>query len=158
MENFYNKTQAAKYLGISLRTLQRDMRQGKIRITYRRTKSGRRIAMFKGGDLQRLKAERRRALVVAEKKIPISQNDQKKQLTLMRRIADALDIVVLANKLALTREEASKLSGYPLEQIKEAIKRNKLGAISTGRGWRVKRADLEKYVEQLQPRTSVSRF
>lgn len=149
MEKFFNKEQAAQYLKVSARSLQRYMKERKIRFHYRRAKNGRQIAIFTNTDLRTFRRERGQWLVVREKKQPATQSEQSRQITLTKRIADSLYMIVLANKLALTREEAAKLSGYPFEQIKNAIRQGKLKASSTGGGWRVKRTDLDDYVRQL---------
>jgi excisionase family DNA binding protein len=55
----------------------------------------------------------------------------------------------LAAKLTLSLMEASQLSGLSRGHLREAIEEKKLKARIIGRGWRVKRDDLEAYVKKL---------
>jgi len=58
-------------------------------------------------------------------------------------------ITDLAHKLTLSLNEASQLSGLSRGHLREAIESKKLKARIIGRGWRVKRADLDSYVKKL---------
>ena len=57
--------------------------------------------------------------------------------------------VRLADKLTLSLTEAALLSGLSRGNLREAIGAEKLKAKIIGRGWRIKRADLESYVKKL---------
>lgn len=52
--------------------------------------------------------------------------------------------VPLHRRLYLTRAEAAQYSGLPLSEIMLRIKSQELPAIRTGRGWRIRRRDLER--------------
>jgi len=58
-------------------------------------------------------------------------------------IADA------AHKLTLSLPESAALSGLSRNHLRQAIKEGNLKSRKIGRGWRVKRADLEAYVRKL---------
>ena len=58
-------------------------------------------------------------------------------------IADA------AQKLLLSLPEAAALSGLSRNHLRQAIKEENLKSRKIGRGWRIKRADLEAYVRKL---------
>ncbi len=58
-------------------------------------------------------------------------------------------ITDLAHKLTLSLMEASQLSGLSRGHLRQAIEEKKLKARILGRGWRVKRADLDAYVVKL---------
>ncbi len=55
----------------------------------------------------------------------------------------------LSEKLTLTLTEAALLSGLSRGHLRQAIEEKKLKARIIGRGWRVKRADLDAYVTKL---------
>lgn len=52
--------------------------------------------------------------------------------------------VPLHRRLYLTRAEAAAYSGLPQSEINQRIKTRELPAIRTGRGWRIRRRDLEE--------------
>lgn len=55
----------------------------------------------------------------------------------------------LAHKLMLTLPEAAALSNLSRNHLRQAIKAGTLKAQKIGRGWRIKRADLDAYVSAL---------
>jgi len=55
----------------------------------------------------------------------------------------------LADKLTLSLMEAAQLAGLSRNHLREAITEGKLKARIIGRGWRVKRSDLDAYVRRL---------
>ena len=57
--------------------------------------------------------------------------------------------VGITDKLTLSLAEAAQLSGLSRGHLREAIEEKKLKARILGRGWRVKRDDLEAYVKKL---------
>jgi excisionase family DNA binding protein len=61
----------------------------------------------------------------------------------------ALSIADLAHKLMLTLAEAAALSNLSRNHLRQAIKTGALKAQKIGRGWRIKRADLDAYVSAL---------
>jgi excisionase family DNA binding protein len=63
--------------------------------------------------------------------------------------APASVAVPVADKLTLSLVEAAQLSGLSRGHLREAIEAKKLKARIIGRGWRVKRDDLDLYVRKL---------
>jgi len=57
--------------------------------------------------------------------------------------------VRLTDKLTLTLTEASLLSGLSRNHLRQAIEAEKLKARIIGKGWRVKREELERYVKKI---------
>ncbi len=57
--------------------------------------------------------------------------------------------IPVADKLTLSLVEASQLSGLSRGHLREAIEAKKLKERIIGRGWRVKRDDLDSYVAKL---------
>jgi excisionase family DNA binding protein len=56
---------------------------------------------------------------------------------------------LLGEKLTLSLDEAAELAGLSRGHLRAAVGDGSLQAKKIGRGWRVKRADLENYVEKL---------
>jgi len=63
--------------------------------------------------------------------------------------APRVSIPDAAHKLTLGLPEAAALSGLSRKHLRQAIKEGGLKSRKLGRGWRVKRADLEAYVRNL---------
>ena len=63
--------------------------------------------------------------------------------------ARAVPSVPISDKLVLSLKEVQALTGFSKERLREAIKASDLKAQKIGNGWRVKRRDLESYVENL---------
>jgi excisionase family DNA binding protein len=57
--------------------------------------------------------------------------------------------VSVADKLLLTMPEAQKLTGLSREFLKNAISSGNLKAKLIGKGWRIKRSDLNQYIDKL---------
>ena len=57
--------------------------------------------------------------------------------------------VPIEEKLLLTLPEVQALTGLSRETLREAIKQNELSAKIIGKAWRIKRSDLEDYIEGL---------
>jgi excisionase family DNA binding protein len=85
-------------------------------------------------------------------------------LDVMERLASALEalravaqasnaphvsVTDMAHKLMLSLQEAAVLSGLSRRHLRQAMKEGELQARKIGQGWRIKRADLEAYVEKL---------
>lgn len=80
--------------------------------------------------------------------------DSARVLQLLETIAGALTNgrepgVPLAERLTLSLAEAAELSGLSYKRLRGAIKEGKLTGSIIGRGWRVKRGDLDAYVKGL---------
>ncbi|WP_199332997.1 helix-turn-helix domain-containing protein [Nostoc sp. FACHB-190] len=63
--------------------------------------------------------------------------------------ADTQPVVLIADKLLLTLPEAQTLTGLSRELLRDAIASGELKAKVIGKGWRIKRTDLDRYVEKL---------
>jgi excisionase family DNA binding protein len=63
--------------------------------------------------------------------------------------ARQVSIADAAHKLLLSLPEAAALSGLSRNHLRQAIKEKNLKSRKIGRGWRIKRADLEAYVSKL---------
>jgi excisionase family DNA binding protein len=61
----------------------------------------------------------------------------------------ALDTVPIADRLIVDLDGAAALSGLSRGQIREAIKAGELAARKIGRGWKIERAALDRWVKTL---------
>jgi excisionase family DNA binding protein len=162
-----NKKDAADYLGISTRALEYHVKQGNIGVSYERGKTGD-VAVFDEAGLRALKARITRPArpatptVMEGAQTPETESRSLMRLSdtaplqLLERLADAITSregksapVPVADKLTLSLAEASALSGLSRNHLREAIGEKKLKARIIGRGWRVKRIDLNAYVKRL---------
>ena len=63
--------------------------------------------------------------------------------------ATRVSVADASHKLMLSLPEAAALSGLSSRHLREAMKEGTLKSLRTGKGWRIKRANLDAYVEQL---------
>jgi excisionase family DNA binding protein len=171
-----NKQQAAEFLGVSVRAVERYTQQGKLSVHYEPGKT-RPVAAYRKDELEPLRKEiaanlyhQRPAVEKGNVANPEQAGDIGEVTALARAggNTDALALIVrevatltigalradaaavpLADKLTLSLVEAAQLSGLSRNHLRAAIEEKKLKARIIGRGWRVKRADLESYVSKL---------
>lgn len=165
-ESRLNKQEAADYLRITVRQLQRLMSQGRISHTRVRGPKGD-VALFDRKELERYVTERDAQVYVPSRPAgtsDISRVSGQSQDVSLARIRPTLEafakvfdprktlpaLADLAQKHWLTRQEAIRLSGLPRKDIEEALRKRKLGTKRGGR-WLVKRVDLESYTAKWKP-------
>jgi excisionase family DNA binding protein len=156
-----DKEAAAKFLGVSTRTLQRYTTQNKISVTYRHGKTGAE-ADYNEDELERFKEQQDSATY---QPAHTTLNGQSQALTLnqittttgIERLATVLQSlhpslhqrVAIENKPLLKLDEAATLTGLARQTLRKAIDDKKLKAQIVGRAWRIKRADLDLYIKNL---------
>ncbi len=164
-----NKTEAAEFLNVSTRALERYAAAGRIVGHYERGKTGKVLA-FDADELQRFKTELEaptsRAIALPDK---APTQPTSRALARPDGAANALSIDVLGAfaqlihdnarqtttsvpieaKLLLSLLEAQALSGLSRNTLRAAIDAGKLKAKRIGRGWKVKRRDLDSWIEKL---------
>ncbi len=170
-----NIKEAANFLGMSVKTLERRIAAGDISVAYTPGAHGR-LRTFDESELQRFQeaeaakatattyvARPRVAVVVSdapEMRRPTLQLSANGKSTALVELIAAIDraravvpqavsVTDLAHKLTLSLIEAAQLSGLSRGHLRTAIEAKKLKARIIGRGWRVKRDDLESYVKKL---------
>jgi excisionase family DNA binding protein len=166
-----NKRDAADFLGVSVRAVERYTSKGKLKVSYKHGKNGLQ-AEYDLADLERFKQELEQpaypthfpaptngdaltpatstALVETASTIKIGISGLIAELqTLNKSIKPNGHLSVsLADKLTLSLLEASALSGLSRSFLTGAIHTRKLKAAKRGRGWNIKRADLEAYIKK----------
>jgi excisionase family DNA binding protein len=170
-----NKEEAAKYLGMSVRSLQRLTSEGLFKPALTGNKGA---AVYDAAELRQWRDmsedERRRARDDARKPAPgvlspmtvmtgkadvtgngvmtVTRDTPDARREFAQMIAEAVaskPALSVADKLTLSLAEAAQLSGLSRGHLREAIEQKKLKARIIGRGWRVKRDDLDAYVRKL---------
>jgi excisionase family DNA binding protein len=162
-----NKQEACAFLGVSERSLARYAEQGKIEVVYTKGTRGN-IAVYNDQDLEKLKTELQATTGVRLAKDQLNSATSDKLAT--RPVANMAEFfsqlqshneafiasllpqhhqVAIESKLTLNLQEAAQLSGLSRNHLREAIREKKLKAKIIGRGWRVKRSDLETYIQKM---------
>jgi excisionase family DNA binding protein len=168
-----NKQEAADYLDVSTRAIERYTAKGRLTPAYEKGRTGL-APVYDKAQLDELKKEMDtpspRPVVGVVKPDKLDRRDKAgtgKALALRglglgksEALAELIAAIEAARsaarpyapleaKLTLNLSEASALSGLSRHHLREAIDAGKLKARIIGRGWRVKRADLETYVRKL---------
>jgi DNA-binding transcriptional MerR regulator len=160
------KLEAAEFLGVSTRAIERYTTKGQLSVQY--DKQGH--AQYLASDVKQLKVQ---MAAKAEAPKAIARRDPAPKLT--RSMANLSELLVpiisesvtqaihaaqpaappvsLSEKLMLTLNDAASLSGLSkailLDAIRTKNRAKKLKAQKLGKGWKVKRADLESYIKKL---------
>ncbi len=165
-----NKREVAHFLGKSVRTIERFTAQGKLGAFYRLGTNGEE-AIYEADQVRSFKealeagSGRLRPVVVRD--TPVTTTDMARVNVagvsglvagdFVDRLVgaleslkpDAKDSVPLADKLTLNLVEASALAGLSRGFLMDAIKGKKLKAAKRGRGWNVKRSDLDAFIAKV---------
>ena len=155
------KKQAAEFLGVSTRAVERAVRRGQLQAQYRPGRHGL-TAWFSSADLETYRDLQyaRTPLGFAVKPpadsgftigtitplAPPEGEQGRHSPSPRRRIANDVPI---PQRLTLNIEDAASLSGLPGQFLVENIQSGKLKAIKIGRSWFVKRTDLDTFVSGL---------
>ena len=165
-----NKQEAAEFLGVSVRALERYVQQGRIGGHYEKGKT-RPTLVFDKAELEVFKAELEQKLY----KPAVEPSNLDNPDTALARLSgnsvmqpesvesEHLSALIEAllehqssssstpayQKLLLTLSEAQELTGLSRTILRDAIAQGKLKAKIIGRTWRIKYTDLERYVEKL---------
>lgn len=148
-ETWLLKKEAAERLGVSERTLERLIADGKITQSHRRVPGRRPLAVVNPADIERLEAETVKPIVVND-----SSGSGSKALATRANVLPMLAGLVAAmgqqqpNKLFLNLEEASALSGLSQAFLRRLIRDGKLAAVRDV-SLKVSRANLERFADNL---------
>jgi excisionase family DNA binding protein len=156
-----NKEEARIALGISVRSLQRLVQSEKISVTYRRGASGKQEVIFNPEEIENYKRGRDAVIIkpalattsdTALTRIDATTSDT----ALARNVIETIfnlglqkPVVAIADKPLLKLDEAAALTGLSRQILRQAIEDGKLKGRIIGRGFRVKRADLDEFVKNL---------
>ncbi|MEO0683601.1 MAG: helix-turn-helix domain-containing protein [Cyanobacteria bacterium J06633_8] len=166
-----NKKQAAEYLGVSVRALERYVQQGKLTVRYEKGKT-RPTANFDQTELETFKEELNQPTIkpaVESRQITTEVYDETSiapvsmaefgEITVVDRLAGMIEMLItrgdkkptvpIESKILLTLDEAQAMTGLSKGYLREAIGQENLKAKLIGKSWRVKRSDLDEFVENL---------
>lgn len=192
-----NKQEAAQFLGVSTRAIERYVAKGKLSATYIRGETGQR-AIFSDEEVGQLKEELERPAYPVRPTVAPKSNDstdrpdrgdktdrpdrldtkkaglpvavsqaveamqrnfalldhivaiEERQIAALEAIKPSRDPQVpIADKLTLNLAGAAALAGLSRSYLVEAIHEGKLKAAKRGRGWNIKRADLDAFIKKL---------
>jgi len=181
-----DKEAAANYLGISVRSLERYMSQGRVEVRYERSDKTRPKAAFEKEELERFRGELETPSIRPtvdsdtsrhaedEKGAGEGESDQGElrhtppdlpvaldgngSAALVGVLVEAIERVIEQQgraialspdrKLLLSLREVQSLTGLSRVKLRQAVSEGKLKAQIIGRGWKVKRSELDRYVER----------
>jgi excisionase family DNA binding protein len=161
-----NKKEAAQYLGISTRMLENYAKKRRLSVRKESGATGD-ISIFDEGELRELRAKldakrAPRPSIIREggeasAMVRVSASDASGLVpsgTFFGRLAEALQgkqtaTASIGEKLMLTLGDASTLTSLSVNHLREAIKAKRLKARIIGRGYKVKRVDLDAYIKKL---------
>jgi excisionase family DNA binding protein len=126
-------------------------------VTYRRGESGKQEAIFNPEELETYKrgrdAETVKHSAATTSDTALARNDIHQFLELIKSAATPTESktpsVAIADKPLLKLDEAAALTGLSREILRKAIQNKKLKGKVVGKAYRIKRADLDKYVKDL---------
>ena len=166
-----NKKEAAEYLEVSSRTLERYVKDGKLSVRYESSPSGE-VALFDPDELAQFSEDRKTprtkpvsndlALAPTTSDMALSRGvggllapfqelTERLILALSERKHDSsrMTPAMLQGKLLFTLAEAQIMTGLSRQFLVEAIKDGRLPSQIIGKGYRIKAKDLEKFIDEL---------
>lgn len=158
-EDLMTKQEAAQYLQVSTKAIQRYTDRKLLHVTYRKRPRGGQDAVYQTSEVIKLKEQIAQIGTLRTVKTqPLDTGTSKalvqvsKQTALSRRSENtppASPAVRIAEKIILTLADAAALVSMSKQSLLAAIKNGELKAARQGRGWKVKRADLEHYAAKI---------
>ena len=167
-----NKAQAAEFLGVTPRAIENYVAQGKLHVQYTAGLRGR-IALFDETELQRFKNERAQVPYLNPLSGAITQTTAQQQpspqtqapfqglLDLLKEpavrdlLSELLKFAVQhwqesnkADQMALSVKEVSEQTGLSESTLRKDIRDGVLKAKLKGRGYKIRRADLQRYLDE----------
>jgi excisionase family DNA binding protein len=156
-----NKEQAAQELKISVRSLQRLVQSKKISVIYKRGVSGKQEAIFNPEEIENYKRGRDAETIkpsvattgdTALARSGVTTGDTALARNVIETIFNVIGqkpTVAIADKPLLKLDEASALTGLSRHFLRQSIEDGKLKGRIIGRGFRVKRDDLNEFIKKL---------
>ena len=145
LEDWLTKTQAAAFLKISEKTIERLAAKGELRRESRKRPGVRPLVVYHPDDLQQIKDSQIPHVEIMAQADPQQQSALVPRADLLPSLLQTLfpsDNLPLRDKLFFTLKEAARFAGLPQATIRRLIHAAKLPAVKAG-GWRIKRSDLD---------------
>ena len=147
LDDWFTKSQAAAFLQVSEKTIERLARKGEIRRETRKRPGVRPSPVYSPEDLDRVKNAQTPQVAVLPPQaeaggVPALVPPRVDLPSFLQSLLSGAD-VPLRDKLFLSVKEAVRFSGLPESTIRRLLRSGKLPGVKTG-GWRIKRSDLEQ--------------
>ena len=168
------KKEAAEYLGVSTRTLERYVKNGKLSVRYEDSSNGE-IALFDSGELDQFFDDKQTPRIrpaSTDSGLATTTSDTLSRsssgvvgglLAPFQELTERLIFALsdhdqrrekitpdkLCGKLLLTLAEAQIMTGLSREILMEAIKNGQLSSQIMGKAYRIKAKDLERFIDEL---------
>lgn len=151
-----DKKTAAEKLGVSIRLVERYASEGRLgEVSYVRGKTGKQ-ADYSEEAVERLKQELEAPMTAESTELIKPRTDAQRGLAMLTKLFESVTPeqtrnggVRTSEMLMLSPKEAAHLSNLPLSFIKAEIKAGRLTATRIGRAQRIKRAELDEFVNNL---------
>lgn len=163
-----NKQEAAEYLGIGMRSLERYMAQGRVAFSRQRIKTGEKV-VFAEAELKRFKDELyepiHQGAIEVGRVLPVDNSATQREVLVeigenLRNICESMDSMLeeikelrsevpVHTKSLLSLAEAQRFSGLSRQFLLQAIREGRLCGGKIGKGWRVRRRDLDRFISKL---------
>ncbi len=161
-----NKEQAAEFLEISVRTLQRHVQRRELQSTQIKVEKGGQLRLetvFDDEELKRFKANppdkparNMTSMTVTTPNVAMTDTTAQAVTSVTKAAPDAFTRLLAAiesqnvgQKILLSLKECRTLTGLSDDNLRDAIHNGKLKAKIIGRGYKVKRDDLDSYIKKL---------
>lgn len=152
------KKEAADFLGVGMRTLERYTSDGRLTPDKIKGKNGLTLD-YRTEDLERLKVELAAIIpsppiVAATLATPTSETALARVIPRPATLArvsppPSPEAVSIVHKLTLSLDEAAALSGFSSRRLRQAVAEGKLHAVRVGRGFRLRGEDLKAFVNSI---------
>jgi len=165
-----NKKEAAEYLNVSTRAIERYTAQGKLTPTYEKGRTGP-APVYDQAQLDELKKQMNEAADTTSSTMKLDKSDKRdkadkgdKDGALVLRSGSRADLAAfiaaidkargesitdIAAKPLLTRAEAQRYTGLSRGLLRELVTSGKVREIKLGRAYRLKKTELDSYIETL---------
>ncbi len=161
-----NKKEASEILGVSIRLVEKYASEGRLgEVTYVRGKTGKQ-AEYNQDAVEKLKAALESPdtalttnspdarLFVAQLVEALASHEQAHVEAIRGLLSGSTEeprsaSVRVSEKILLDLKDCRQLTGLSLATLKDAIKSEKLKAKIVGRGYKIKRPDLDKFINNL---------
>ena len=146
LKDWLTKTQAATFLRVSEKTIERLATKGDVRRATRKRPGVRPLPVYDPAALQKIKDSQTPHVEIiphAEATPPLGLAPRVDLPSFLQALLPPQPDTLLRDKLFLTIKEAARYSGLPQSTIRRLIRAEKLPAVKVG-GWRIKRSALEQ--------------
>lgn len=142
------KQQAAERLDVSVRAIENYSTQGKLHPTYAAGKRGK-VALFDESEVEALKESRGEVVYSPKPSTALALVTQQDERFTALLAAMRPPAVSVNEKILLTLKDCQALTSLSIEHLRAAIHAKKLNGEKIGAGFKVKRTDLDSYIENL---------